>query len=103
MARRQRRQRVVRRRFVAVVVLVGMLFAGGRAAYGALGGPHLAPSGRPASSAAVAHTTVRPGDSLWSVARRLAPGRDPRVVVDALAAERHGALLTPGEEVTWAR
>jgi LysM domain len=27
---------------------------------------------------------VEPGDSLWSIARRVAPGRDPRPVVDGL-------------------
>ena len=27
---------------------------------------------------------VEPGDTLWSIARRVAPGRDPRPVVDAL-------------------
>jgi hypothetical protein len=33
--------------------------------------------------------TVRPGDTLWSIARRIAPGRDPRPVVDQLIAENH--------------
>ena len=28
--------------------------------------------------------TVQPGDTLWSVSRRLAPHRDPREVVDQL-------------------
>jgi Tfp pilus assembly protein FimV len=27
---------------------------------------------------------VAPGDTLWSIARRVAPGRDPRPVVDGL-------------------
>jgi Tfp pilus assembly protein FimV len=27
---------------------------------------------------------VEPGDTLWSIARRVAPGRDPRPVVDGL-------------------
>jgi hypothetical protein len=44
---------------------------------------------------------VRPGDSLWSLARRFAPGEDPRPVVDALAEARHGAPLLPGERVEW--
>ena len=58
----------------------------------ALGGsvpPSLPPSAAQPSSAVV----VQPGDSLWSVAHRLAPGSDPRPVVDALAAARHGAPL----------
>jgi Tfp pilus assembly protein FimV len=27
---------------------------------------------------------VQPGDTLWSIARQVAPGRDPRPVVDGL-------------------
>jgi Tfp pilus assembly protein FimV len=27
---------------------------------------------------------VEPGDTLWSIARRVAPGRDPRPVVDGM-------------------
>jgi Tfp pilus assembly protein FimV len=30
-------------------------------------------------------TVVQPGDTLWSIARRVAPGADPRVTVDRLA------------------
>lgn len=33
--------------------------------------------------------TVKPGDTLWSIARRIAPGQDPRPVVDALIANNH--------------
>jgi hypothetical protein len=44
---------------------------------------------------------VRPGDSLWSVASRLAPDSDPRPVVDALAEARHGTVLVPGEIIEW--
>jgi hypothetical protein len=65
----------------------------------ALGGSALAtPERRPA---VLDHTIVRPGDSLWAVAQRLAPGEDPRPVVDALAQARHGEPLVPGERVEW--
>ena len=73
----------------------------------ALGGSSLAtPERRPASTSESARTSgpstvVRPGDSLWSVAARLAPGDDPRPVVDALAAARHGTILVPGETIEW--
>ena len=91
------------RRRVIVAVLV-MAQAGG-----ALGGSTLAASARhpagpaPATSVAspVGRTVVRPGDSLWAVAERLAPGEDPRPVVDALAEARHGEVLTPGETIRW--
>jgi LysM domain len=33
--------------------------------------------------------TVKRGDTLWSIARRLAPGRDPRPVIDRLIADNH--------------
>ena len=33
--------------------------------------------------------TVKPGDTLWGIARRVAPGRDPRPVVDQLIADNH--------------
>jgi hypothetical protein len=38
---------------------------------------------------------------LWSVARRFAPESDPRPIVDALAAARHGVALRPGEVIEW--
>ena len=44
---------------------------------------------------------VQPGDSLWTVAERLAPDDDPRPVVDALSSVRHGTVLTPGETISW--
>lgn len=33
--------------------------------------------------------TVKQGDTLWSIARRIAPGQDPRLVVDELIADNH--------------
>jgi LysM repeat protein len=38
----------------------------------------------PATTTAVQHATVQPGDSLWSVARRVAPDNDPREVVEQI-------------------
>src|SRR4051794_14243057 len=80
----------LRRRVVAG--LLGMVSVLVMAQAGAaLGGSTLAtPERRPAL---LDHTIVRPGDSLWSVAQRLAPGEDPRPVVDALAQARHGDPL----------
>jgi nucleoid-associated protein YgaU len=43
--------------------------------------------------------TVRPGDTLWSIATAVDPGADPRPLVDELAA-RFGAVIHPGETLT---
>ena len=44
---------------------------------------------------------VEPGDTLWSIARQVAPGRDPRPVVDGLieANDLHGGLQA-GQELS---
>jgi hypothetical protein len=44
---------------------------------------------------------VEPGDTLWSIARRVAPERDPRPVVDALIeANDVGGGLQAGQELS---
>jgi Tfp pilus assembly protein FimV len=44
---------------------------------------------------------VESGDTLWSISRRVAPGRDPRPVVDGLieANDLHGGLQA-GQELS---
>lgn len=46
-------------------------------------------------------TTVAPGESLWSVAQRIAPGRDPRPVVDQIRQLNHlsGVTVQAGQEL----
>ena len=90
-----------RRRLVVVVLAVALVLVMAQAG-AALGGSLAAPGRRPAGAVSTpASTVVRPGDSLWSVATRLAPDSEPRTVVDALAAARHGKVLVPGETVEW--
>jgi hypothetical protein len=43
--------------------------------------------------------TVRPGDSLWSIAERLDPTADPRPLVARLAAQTGSESVTPGERI----
>jgi hypothetical protein len=52
--------------------------------------------GRPA---ALATTTVHPGESLWAVAKRVAPGQDPRGVIARLQDVNHldGATVRAGQ------
>jgi hypothetical protein len=42
---------------------------------------------------------VRPGDTLWTIASKIAPGADPRPVVDDLADRAGGAVLQPGQRI----
>ena len=42
---------------------------------------------------------VQPGDTLWDIARALAPDRDPRAVVHELADTAGGAALEPGQRI----
>jgi hypothetical protein len=86
-----------RRRLAAVAIGIGAALAVGHAG-AALGGTSLAvPGARPR---VITHV-IEPGDSLWSIARDVAPGSDPRPVVDALSDARGGAPLVPGDTVTW--
>jgi LysM repeat protein len=65
--------------------------------------------GRTASQAAaptspavvVEHTTVEAGDSLWSVARRVAPENDPREVVEQIRRlnDLPGAQIQVGQQL----
>ena len=45
---------------------------------------------------------VRPGDTLWSIATRLAPSTDPRIVVDAITSANglDPSDLVPGHELS---
>jgi hypothetical protein len=86
-----------RRRFVAVALGLGLVVVVGQAS-AALGGSSLAPAERRPQ---VETVVVEPGDTLWSIARRLAPDSDPRDVVDALVQARGTTALLPGETLTW--
>ena len=75
---------------LVLMVLAGLVFSLGRVSAGAA----------PAGTHPGASTTVRSGESLWSVAERIAPDRDPRDVVGALLAVNHlseDAALRPGQ------
>lgn len=110
-----------RRRLAALLVSVGLMVVAAQAG-AALGGSSLAaserrPTSQPGSApgAPEADTAglrevpsreipgrevvVRPGDTLWAIAVRLAPDEDPRPLVDELMAARDGAPLEPGEVI----
>ena len=89
-----------RRRIVAALLALGIVVVMGQAGVALGGSPLAAPERRPAAVDAV---VVRPGDTLWSLAVRLAPGEDPRPLVDAMSAARDDAPLVPGETIRWPR
>ncbi len=87
-----------RRRLVAAALGLGLVFAVAHAG-AALGGSTLA--GSPGRTPRVVTVVVQPGDILWSIAGRVAPHTDPRVVVDALVDARGSSTIVPGETLTW--
>jgi nucleoid-associated protein YgaU len=104
-----------RRRLAAVVMLAALLVvtvatAGRVAAFvGEVGGATAVsptmPAAQPAPAAAGpdarpgvgAVYVVQPGDTVWSVARRLKPTGDVRGLVDRIVARNGGAALRPGQ------
>ncbi len=55
-------------------------------------------AGRDSIPASRTSYVVRSGDTLWSIAERLAPGEDPRPLVDAIASANgvEAGALAPG-------
>lgn len=88
-----------RRRLCALLGAVAVVVMAGQAG-AALGSPSLA---APERAPSITRYVVRSGDSMWSAAARLAPGRDPREVVDALVRARGNSPLMPGEVLRWQR
>lgn len=77
-----------------MALLAGGLALGlGQAVHGA--------SQRPAEAGGRTYV-VRPGDTLWSIAEGLAPGGDPRPLVDAIvrANDVSPGALVPGQVLT---
>jgi Tfp pilus assembly protein FimV len=59
---------------------------------------HPAGAGAHTSSAPV-EVVVQPGDTLWSIARRLQPSGDVRQLVDRLASRAGGAAVASGQRL----
>jgi LysM repeat protein len=90
------RTRVRRRRLVALAVVVGVT--------GVLSGQVANAVGVGGSGGAGPTRThvVRPGDTLWSIARSSFPSADPRLVVSAIRANNDvdPAALVPGQQLS---
>lgn len=90
-----RRRRLVAALGLVVVVVLGLLAA--QAVAGVAAG-WAAPSPAPIEGPAVT-VEARPGDTLWTLARRVRPSGDVRPVVEAMLADRGTAELQVGDEV----
>ncbi|AYG04548.1 LysM peptidoglycan-binding domain-containing protein [Gryllotalpicola protaetiae] len=88
-----RRGRVVLVALAATPLVAAALWFGVNSGFAAAGGEP------PASTAALEHVTVTPGESLWQIAEAIAPHDDPRDVVDALVDMNglQGSVVTPGQ------
>jgi Tfp pilus assembly protein FimV len=93
-----RATRVRRRRLVVLVagVVLAFAFAGAAQVVSGLASVDESPRPEPISGG---EYVVQPGDTLWSIAARLAPDDDPRAVVDALRAANGGADLLVGDRL----
>jgi len=84
----------VRRRWLTLTVSVALVAA-------AWAGPAVRALGSPERPTRIARSSyvVREGDTLWTIARRLAPGSDPRPIVDILATTNgiDAGELVPGQ------
>ena len=94
---RSKRAMYLRRRVIAASLGLGIVLTAAHAGV-ALGGSTTT-SGR-SPHPHVEHIVVEPGDTLWSIARRIAPHADPRGVVDRLALELGTSDLEAGEMIS---
>lgn len=85
-----------RRRIALAVLALGVVVVTGQAG-AALGSSTLAAPERRPSLTSARTVVVRPGDTLWDIARRIAPNDDPRPIVDALTEANGSGAVTPGE------
>jgi hypothetical protein len=88
-----------RRRLFAAALGLGVLLTAAHAG-AALGGTTTT---SPERSPHVESIVVRPGDTLWTIAERLAPHADPRGVVDQLSSALGTSSVQPGEVIRWAK
>ncbi len=84
---------------VTLLAMVGLVVASGQDSGGApLVTPAVSQAPVAGDGPAAVHV-VQPGDTLWSIAAAVAPGSDPRPIVDELARRSGGAGLQPGQRI----
>lgn len=89
----------------AVILAMFLAVAVGRGAFAALApAPVQSAAAAPAATAGVGHlatrtVVVRPGDSMWSIARRVQPTGEIRGLVDELVSLHGSATIVPGQRI----
>jgi hypothetical protein len=96
-AARFRRRRIVAA-ILAATVVAGVALAIW-AAQGTPGGDLTAPGRSTPAAGRTAVVQVAPGDTIWSIARRIQSSGDVRPLVDRLVAVHGGAVLQVGERI----
>jgi nucleoid-associated protein YgaU len=86
-----------RRLLVAVAVVLALLLA---LPLSGTGGRSHAIGSAPAGNGHPVEYTVRPGDTLWTIAQRVDPTGDPRALVEELAAQTGSDTVVPGETLS---
>ncbi len=86
-----------RRRVAAGVLGLGLVLVTAHAADAVVHG-----SATRVSNVQAVHYRVHRGDTLWSIARAVAPNDDPRAVVDLLVQAHGSAVIQPGDVIDWA-
>jgi LysM domain len=96
----RRRTSVAVRRRRTLLAVTGLLLVGLALPLSGTGG-HSHPTGSAlAETGAAVSYTVQPGDSLWSIAERVSPTRDPRPLVAQMASQLGSDTVVPGERIT---
>lgn len=95
-----RATRFRRRRLVALLLVVGVVFGGVVVAKAFTGGTFGSSRAEtPPSPITQDVYVVQPGDNLWSIAQRVADGQDPRPIVATLREQHGDAQLEVGERL----
>jgi hypothetical protein len=96
-ATRSKRAIYMRRRVIAASLGLGIVLTAAHAGV-ALGGSTTTPGRSPHPH--VENVVVQPGDTLWSMAQRVAPNADPRRLVDEFAAQLGTSDLQVGDMIS---